>query len=244
MGTTADAKNKSTDASTTETLEAVPPHGMKQDIRPEPPVSAGFLLVVAGGILMAALGIAAGLQLWSWWRQRRKKPLAQPWQADPSEWEQLLVAIAAIKIPPADALRSEDGQAGKQGRTAFSREFSSEFSSQISLYLRRALELKTGQPFGERTTDEITQWMKQGLDLRGVMEDGEFLMFLESMDRVRFGGGTLSEAEALKTLQRLRDWVQRLEQGVASTKTSSAEETTMVGKLETDAKGGLRVFDA
>ena len=225
-------KNTVATSSTTETLDAVPPHGMKQDMTPEPPVSAGFLFLLAGGILMTALCVAGGLSLWSWWRRRQHKTAAADWTTDPSDWQRLLEAIAAIKIPQTAMQHGDDAEVMQQRWN--------EFSSEISVCLRRALELKTGQPFGERTTEEIRQWVQQGLDLKGVMEDRECLAFLEAMDRVRFGGGILTEAEAQTTLERLRDWVRRLELGSDSTVIDS---TASIGKLTTDAKGGLRVFD-
>jgi hypothetical protein len=240
-------------AETTETLDKVPPHGMKHEMMPEPPLSAGFVLMVAGAILVTALLVVAGLSLWSWWRRRAQKPIGSAMSIDPTAWERLLEAVAAIEIPDMSGDASE--------MTTQMRHDWNQFSGEVSVCLRRALELKTGKPFLERTTDEIKQWARQGLDLSGVIEDREFLDFLDTMDRVRFGGGLLTQDEARETLQRLREWISRLEKGsmsghaaidqkaVQETVHETVHQTVQQKlppepvRLETDAKGGLRVFD-
>lgn len=221
----------------TETLDKVPPHGMKQEMTPEPALSAGLVLFIAGAILATALLVTAGLSVWSWWRRRKQKSAISPWGSDPSAWERLLEAVEGIKVPEVIGDSKE--------LTATSRQEWNHFTSEVSLCLRRALEIKTGKPFVERTTDEIKQWARQGLDLRGVMDDREFLVFLDSLDRVRFGGDVLSEIEARAMLQSLRAWIARLEHGADLRNTETGEELKVAApvKLETDAKGGLRVFD-
>jgi hypothetical protein len=219
----------------TETLEKVPPHGMKQEITAGSPLTAETLLWAAGVIVGMALLTSLCMQAWLWWRRRQNKVTPSGWTADPTAWERLLETIAAIELPKSSEIHEHNEQRQRRWN---------QFCSDVSICLRRALEIKTGQPFGERTTEEIRQWALRGLDLKGVMADMEFLEFLDLMDRVRFGGKTLTEAEAEGTLARLRDWVRRLEQDSSGSHAPAAHaESSSAVRLDRDERGGLRVFD-
>ncbi len=201
------------DAKTTE-LQKTPPHGMKGALGPSDTITPKPFLVGACVILLVALFAAMVMFLMDWQRRRRMKMGNESSKVlDPTAWARLRASISLIRVPGLDLGNSEENLEWNH------------FSSEVSLCLRRALELRIGLPLAESTTEEILALLSKRQVQLEVLTEQELQQILGRMDRVRFGGHRINCDEGAKILSDLVDWCHRLEQGVPS------------------EKGELRVFD-
>lgn len=215
----------------TETLEKTPPHGMKGQIQSE-------MLLQPTHVLWASLAVVAIVLVvllvfgFLFWRRRQKLVIANPplWINEPSAWAKLRKVIEAISVPTESDLE----------QSSKSHQYWSEFSSEVSLCLRRGLEIRTGLPFAERTNEEIFRSLASGELKLAVMSDYELRQILTRLDQVRFGGAALNREEANDILKSLKNWCQRLEQeGVFEQSIPSS----LQNEKHLDSKaGGANVF--
>jgi hypothetical protein len=180
----------------TESLTQVPPHGLKQKITPGSSLGSGTIIAAAAVFFVIALSVWMVTMIMVWWRNRARAPIKMPSGISLSDWQKITQAIDQIQV---SSVESETGGGAVS------------FAGEVSLLLRRALELKTGRPFAERTTEEIKQWAASGLELSPGADDSEFLGFLERLDAARFAGRSMSTSDASKILDDLRAWVRALE---------------------------------
>lgn len=212
-------------AGPTEAIKGAPPHGFKGVIAEESFLSASVILMVAGTILAAAIlaAVIAALVL----KVLRKKEVKVSFDAPAGNrilWEELRQFIARIKIPTD---REKESLAWEN------------FASDVSLCLRRGVELRTASPVAERTTQEIEQMLQSGNLKLPMISEPEFKSILARLDAVRFGGVSLSEDEAKQLLTSLKDWTKALESDQVNSQLLEAQLP-----VTTDDKGGFRVFDA
>lgn len=228
----ADAK---ADAKTTE-LQKTPPHGMKGALGPSDTITPKPFLVGACVVLLVALFAAMVMFLIDWQRRRRMKRGNETSKVlDPTAWARLRASISLIRVPelePADSMN----------QTEESLEWN-HFSSEVSLCLRRALEIRTGWPLAESTTEEILALLSKRQVQLEVLTELELQQILGRMDRVRFGGHRISCDEGSKILSDLVDWCHRLEQGVPSVTNVAIDQKKPAIPGPIIEKGELRVFD-
>lgn len=228
--------NVAATTSKTEVLDQTPPHGMKGPLPPSPGVSPQTIFAIAGVVMLTALVVSLVMSLIIKWRQTTlKASKAVDLGCNPSLWAELRKAIAGIVIPSQSSTES-----GSDDETAALDKEWNQFSSEVSLCLRRGLELRTGAPLAESTTEEILSMLAKGRLRLVVVSDRELRDTLEQLDRIRFGGMRVSRAEAAGILESLKRWCDKLEEDDRQRIPSSNEDAN---RLTVDEKGGLRVFD-
>jgi hypothetical protein len=180
-----------------------------------------------GAFVLLALGLLAYVavaMIERYRNHRLKKRGDSGAQNQVSPWESLRLAIHAIEVPARG--HSDDVRW-------------SQFSSDVSLCLRRGVEIRTGKPVAERTTQEIERMLASG-DLRlSVISEQEFKTLLLQLDAVRFGGQRISDEQALGLLESLRRAIETLEKDHQYSVSIPSSH-----KLPLDSKGGVRVFDS
>jgi hypothetical protein len=227
----------------TSELQKTPPHGMKGALAPVSGMTPQPFLIGACIILLAALLAAIIMFVIDWQRRRRMRNAAGSLLvADPTAWARLRDAIRLIKVPGFDSqIANVDGFSGHESTepSAGGVEWN-HFTSEVSLCLRRALEIRTGMPLAESTTEEILALLSKRQAHLEVLTGAELQKILGRLDRVRFGGDSISQEEGSKFLKDLVDWCDRLESSVPR---QEVEEKPIVVVAPTNEKGGLHVFD-
>lgn len=183
----------------TSELQKTPPHGMKGALGPSDGITPTPFLVGACVVLLVALLAAIIMFLIDWQRRRRmRKAAAGALIVDPTAWARLRSSIGRIKVPGLDpaympfaggdefALQTHEGLQWNH------------FSSEVSLCLRRAIELRTGMPLAESTTEEILALLAKREHRLEVLTEEELQKILGRLDRVRFGGYRISQEEGSK----------------------------------------------
>jgi hypothetical protein len=209
----------------TETLKETPPHGMKGRLEPASFISADAILVMAGVVLFVAAMISAFVFIWAKYKSRLKsKALLGNFADVPGLWAELRRSVAMIKVP---------SDAPSTGQKEWN-----QFTSDVSLHLRRAIELRTHIPVAESTTEEILRMLSSGALKPRVISEHDLKSTLSRLDAVRFGGVSMTPEEAESVLATLHQWLQRLEADQNAEVAVSVANTPVI-----DEKGGVRVFD-
>lgn len=181
-------------------LYSQPPHGLKGSIQSHTMIEPITITLIAVGLLCLAL-LTAGIIYLLHWLRRKKRDVVRPANhLFTSKWTHLRESIGLIKLPI---------DSGKPDEVLLSWQV---FTSEISLNLRRVIELKTGLPLAERTNQEIFNLLKTNrLDL--IEFTGHELMeVLTRLDEIRFAGATSNTSEAQALLNKLKDLVSSFEQ--------------------------------
>lgn len=219
----------------TEVLDKTPPHGTKGALPPSEGLSAQVIFSIAGTILLIAFIVTALMMIVSWWRERaRRKSVAGEIFYNPNVWAELRKTIDRIVVPSGQISDSSSGSS-----TEVSQEQWNQFSSEVSLCLRRGLEIRTGLPLAESTTEEIMSMLTRGRFHLVVLSDHELRVTLVRLDRIRFGGVPMKHDEAAEILRSLKSWCEKLEADDKMRVPGSHENAVSV-----DSKGGLRVFNS
>lgn len=212
----------------TEALDKTPPHGMKGILPPAEALSPQTIFGVASVLLLAALTGALIMWVLAWWRLRARRKAREGLPLyNPSLWAELRAVISQIVIPGANDLNEPSQEEWNQ------------FTSDVSLCLRRGLEIRTGYPLAESTTEEIMGMLVNGSIRLVVVSDHELRSTLQRLDEIRFGGRTLGRIEAAEILDSLKRWCDKLEVDDQQKTPSSHGFAPQV-----DEKGGLRVFNS
>jgi hypothetical protein len=235
----------------TEALDKTPPHGMKGAVGPSNALSPKPFLVGASAVLLVAMFAALVMFVIDWQRRRRlRKAAVSLLLVDPTAWARLRESISQIRVPEIDSVDFAAGGTGHSYSLATGEPSDAagishlsegdrlwnHFSSEVSLCLRRGLELRTGLPLAESTTEEVVALLsKRQLQLE-FLSDTELREILKRLDRIRFGGFKITKSEGENILKDLVGWCDRLE-NVSSVGSSSSSNTV------TNDKGELRVFD-
>jgi hypothetical protein len=209
----------------TGSLKETPPHGMKGRLEPESMISADAVLVAAGMVLLVAASVSALVFAWTKYKSRAKsKTLMGDFANVPGLWAELHRSIGTIQVPRDDQARDQKSW--------------NQFTSDMSLHLRRGVELRTQVPVAERTTEEILHLLAVGSLKIPVISEQEIKSTLRRLDAVRFGGEVMTSSDAESLLTSLRVWLERLE---ADQKSEIVQIVTAPPSI--DEKGGVRVFD-
>ena len=214
-------------AEQTEALDKTPPHGMKGPLVATNGLTPGPFLAGAIVLFVAAL-VTAGILFFMRWRKERQRMKAQTGliAVDPTAWVRLRDSIAKIGVP-------DEFPEGSASNPILTKEWN-QFSSDVSLCLRRGLEIRSGLPLAESTTEEILSLLATKRLKLVVLTDYELRLTLQRLDAIRFGGARISKTDAAEILDALKHWCDRLEN---ETIDSQAIATVV------DQKGELRVFD-
>jgi len=162
------------------------------------------------------------------WRKERQRMKAQAGliAVDPTAWVRLRDSIAKIAVP-------EEFLEGSVSNPVLTKEWN-QFSSDVSLCLRRGLEIRSGLPLAESTTEEILSLLATKRLKLVVLSDYELRLTLQRLDAIRFGGARIRKIDAAEILDAMKHWCDRLEN-----ETIDSQATSTV----VDQKGELRVFD-
>lgn len=211
----------------TEALDKTPPHGMKGPLAGTNGLTPGPFLAGAVVLLAAAL-VTAGVLFFMRWRKERQRMKDQIGliPIDPTAWARLRDSIAKIAVP-------DEFPEGSVSNPILTKEWN-QFSSEVSLCLRRGLEIRSGLPLAESTTEEIMALLATKRLKLMVLSDVELRLTLQRLDAIRFGGARISKTDAAEILDDLRHWCERLE-----TETVDSQAAANV----VNQKGELRVFD-
>ena len=236
----------------TSELQKTPPHGMKGALGPSDGITPKPFLVGACVVLLVALLAAIIMFLVDWQRRRRMRMATSgALSIDPTAWARLRSSISGIKVPGLDPAHLPVAGGDELAMETHESLEWNHFSSEVSLCLRRAIELRTGMPLAESTTEEILALLaKRGHQLE-VLTKEELQQILGRLDRVRFGGQKISQEEGSKILKNLVGWCDRLEHATQAGVQAGVEVTrpdqkaTSLGNSPTIKKGNgeLRVFD-
>ena len=212
----------------TEVIDKTPPHGMKGPLVATNGMTPGPFLAGAVVLLAAAL-VTAGVLFFMRWRKERQRMKDQIGliPIDPTAWTRLRDSIAKIAVP-------DEFPEGSVSNPILTKEWN-QFSSEVSLCLRRGLEIRSGLPLAESTTEEILALLATKRLKLMVLSDIELRLTLQRLDAIRFGGERISNTNAAEILDALRHWCERLEKET----TESQPAASIVNQ-----KGELRVFDA
>jgi hypothetical protein len=206
------AEDRSGGLSKGETL--TPPHGFKVDLEQSPLVTPASILVLSGVILLVAVALSFGFWLVRLWRARFTNKVGSNGTSDQvTEWAKLKGDIEKIQEPSGASV---------------------EFASDVSLCLRRAIEIKTDLPLAERTTDEILGILNQEV-IQGLSKE-DVMGLLLRLDEVRFAEASLASGEAGYIIEQLKSSVIKLEEASHSTVTAN-----MNGSGPLNEKG--QIFD-
>jgi hypothetical protein len=169
--------------------QKAPPHGFKGHLDEIPFLTPRRLVDAAMILLVVVILSSLLLKMIQWWRRRAKVEVrVANSDAQLRAWQLLKSEIEMIQI--------------KQGEET-------EFANQVSLCLRRGVEIQTSLPLPERTNQEIKKIL---LDRAAHLPVGdEILTLLGRLDEVRFAGSQLEHEEALKLLKMLKGIVFKLE---------------------------------
>ena len=180
-------------------------------------------------VLLAAALVTAGVLFFMRWRKERQRMKDQVGliPIDPTAWARLRDSIAKIAVP-------DEFPEGSVSNPILTKEWN-QFSSEVSLCLRRGLEIRSGLPLAESTTEEILALLATKRLKLTVLSDIELRLTLQRLDAIRFGGARISKTNADERLDALRHWCERLETAT----TESQPAASIVNQ-----KGELRVFDA
>ncbi len=210
--------------STTEALTGVPPHGIKGAM-PKVFISSETIILTATVILLVALLTAGSVSLWLRYRRRKTSPaLVSDVQDADRLWIELKNAVNGMRTPSASELSTST--------------IVNQFTSDVSLLARRGVEIRTGSPIAERTTQEIEMMLKSGALRLPVVSEQEFRTILETLDSVRFAGQPITSQEAEFMLESLKTWIDAL-----AADQMRADGQAHLTSLPVDDKGGIRVFD-
>jgi hypothetical protein len=191
-----------------------PPHGFKDDLGQAPLVTPASILVLSGVILLVAVAVSFGFWLVRLWRARFSNKVGSDGAVDQvTEWAKLKVDIEKIQEPSGPSV---------------------EFASDVSLCLRRAIEIKTDLPLAERTTDEILGILNKEV-IQGLSKE-DVMGLLLRLDEVRFAEASLESGEARAIIEQLKSSVIKLEEAGHSAVTANLN-----GRSQLNEKG--QIFD-
>lgn len=181
-------------------LHVGPPHGLKDSIRSHEMIEPLTITLLAVGVLCLAMLTAGIIHLLHLRRREKSNIVGLDDNPVTSKWTLLKSSIGLIQLPI---------DTGNANEIILSWRF---FASEISLNLRRVVELKTGLPLAERTNQEIFYLLKTNrLDLM-EFTGHELMQVLNRLDEIRFAGATGDATEAQALLDRLKRLVSNFEQ--------------------------------
>ena len=206
------AEDPSRGLSKAETL--TPTHGFKKDLEQAPLVTPASILMLSGVILLVAVALSFGFWLVRLWRARFSNKVISDGIVDQvTDWARLKGDIQKIQEPSGASV---------------------EFASDVSLCLRRAIEIKTDLPLAERTTDEILGILNKEV-IQGLSKE-DVMGLLLRLDEVRFAEASLASGEARAIIEQLKRSVIKLEEA-----SHSAVTANMNGRSPLNEKG--QIFD-
>jgi len=179
-------------------------------------------------VLLAAALVTAGVLFFMRWRKERQRMKDQLGliPIDLTAWARLRDSIAKIAVP-------DEFPEGSVSNPVLTKEWN-QFSSEVSLCLRRGLEIRSGLPLAESTTEEIMALLATKRLNLVVLSDIELRLTLQRLDAIRFGGARINKTDAAEILDALRHWCERLEVETTASQPNASD---------VNQKGELRVFD-
>jgi len=172
-----------------------PPHGLKDKLEELPLVTPQSLFAFSGLIFLSVMLFFCGsLILRSWLKKSKNGGRSVDAGQRTTNWARLKDEIQKLEMSSGSAV---------------------EFTSGVSLCLRRAIEIKTGLPVAERTSEEIIRILKDEI-VHGLSKD-DVMPLLLRLDAVRFAGVEMERGEDHILLEQLNRAVNKLEEATQST---------------------------